>query len=89
MRGTELLEELRFMLKHIDRKKNEVVLKKCVDPVCGHCSGTPVVARKIFSFLNERTLFNPMESDIHPGHYCIFLEMCEKQIGRASCRERV
>ena len=32
-RGTELLEELQFMLKHIDRKKSEVVLKKCVDPV--------------------------------------------------------
>lgn len=78
VRGTELLKELRFMLDHLDRKKNEVVLKKCTDPECNHCSGRPVVATKVFSFLNERKLFNPMTSDANPGHYCTFLEMCER-----------
>lgn len=76
----ESLKELEFLLNHVDRKNNELVFMKCSDGSCDHCTLHPVRAKKLFKFLNgnKMLLFNPMESDQHPGHYYTFLEMCKK-----------
>lgn len=76
----ESLKELEFLLNHVDRKNNELVFMKCSDGSCDHCTLHPVRAKKLFKFLNgnKMLLFNPTESDQHPGHYYTFLEMCKK-----------
>ena len=75
------LRELKFMLKHMDRRKNEVTFRKCDDPLCQHCSSNPVHATAVFEFLRRKKyiLFEPLKSEKHPDHYCTFLELCEKE----------
>ena len=48
------LRELKFMLKHMDRRKNEVTFRKCDDPLCHHCSSKPVHATAVFEFLRKK-----------------------------------
>lgn len=71
------------MVKHIDRKSNEIVFMKCSDPLCPHCSKNPVQCRQIWSFLKEREFkwWNPEQSKTHPEHFSTFLEMCELDSG--------
>ena len=38
-------EEVKFMCNHIDRKSNEVIFRKCVNPRCKHCQGSPVISK--------------------------------------------
>ena len=77
---SDLLDEVKFMLKHIQRHHNEVVFIKCQNPTCDHCGKHPVKAKEVFKFLEPYGMkfFSPMPSDKYPGHYCTFLEMCEK-----------
>lgn len=48
--------------------------------MCDHCGKHPVEAKEILNFLERYGMkfFSPMPSDRHPGHYCTYLEMCEK-----------
>ena len=75
----QVVSDLRFMVKHIDRKSNEIIFMKCKDPACTHCSARPVQALKLWQFLKDRDFkwFNPDSSDTHPGHYKTFIEMSE------------
>lgn len=75
-----LYEELKFMLAHIQRHRNELVYVKCLSENCDYCTTHPPKATGVFAFLQERnmTLFSPMPSHKYPGHYCTFLEMCCK-----------
>ena len=77
------LRELKFMLKHMDRRKNEVTFRKCDDPLCQHCSSKPVHATAVFEFLRRKkyVLFEPLKSEKHPNHYCTFLGLYEKEPG--------
>ena len=75
-----LLEEYKFMLKHCSRHHNEIIFLKCTDKMCDHCFNNPVRATETASFLRDRgmQMFYPAPSAQHPGHYCTFLEMCNK-----------
>ena len=75
-----LYEEMKFMLKHIQRHRNELIFLKCLEDTCTYCTTNPPKATKVYKFLKERNIifFSPMPSSKHPGHYCTFLEMCQK-----------
>ena len=47
----DLLDEMKFMLKHIQWHHNEVVFVKCQSPTCNHCGKHPVKAKEVFKFL--------------------------------------
>ena len=81
----DLLEEMKFMLAHIQRHRNEIVYMKCQNPTCEHCTNNPPTATEFFS---QEKLFSPMPSQLHEGHYCTFLEMCSKlpnELGILDC----
>ena len=67
------------MLAHIHRHHNEVIFLKCNE--CAHCIQHPVQATQAFGFLRERGMkfFYPRPSGQNVGHYCTFLEMCNKK----------
>jgi hypothetical protein len=73
------LEELKFLLKHCDRRRNELIFMKCTSPSCLHCSSKPIVAVEAMKFIRENggTLFSPLKSTQHPDHYHTFLEMVD------------
>ena len=72
-----MMQELRFMIKHMQRKSNEVVIMKCNEPRCLHCSTRPVKSVEAWGYLSERDFKwpNPIQSTEHPNHYKTFLEM--------------
>ena len=72
-----VVAELRFMAKHIDRKSNEVIFQKCSDPRCSHCSTRPILSKMAWEFLKDRDFKwpNPIPSLDHPGHYMTFKEV--------------
>ena len=78
---TDLLSEYRFLLAHTSRHHSEIIFMKCGHSTCPHCSENPVRAKEVFSFLRDRkmSLFYPMPSKEHVGHYCTYLEMCSKK----------
>ena len=67
----QILKEFKFMLKHTEKRRNEIILKKCSDPVCKHCSSNPVKAVAFWEYLRrrDRKLTNPISSNTHPGHF--------------------
>ena len=73
------MSELRFMRKHIDRKSNEVVFRKCVDPSCSYCTEHPIISTKAWDYLKERDFKwpNPTTSLTCPVHYKTYLEIDE------------
>ena len=79
LRGSQdVTSELRFMMKHIDRKSNEVIFRKFVDPRCDHCSSSPIISTEAWNYLKEREFKwpNPIPSTAdHPGHFKTFIEI--------------
>ena len=73
------MSQLRFMCKHIDRKTNEVVFRKCVDLSCLHCTEHPNISTKAWDYLKERHFKwpNPTSSLTCPGHFKTYLEIDE------------
>ena len=51
-----LLEEYQFLLGHVRRHHNEVIMLKCVNTKCDYCTQHPVQAIEAFSFLRERSM---------------------------------
>ena len=53
-----IAKEMQAMLKHIRRHRNEVIIIKCQNENCPHCSQHPI----IFQFLKERymKMFAPL-----------------------------
>ena len=64
------------MAKHLERKSNEIVFKRCANPRCKHCVDKPIVSVKAWNYLKERNFkwSNPVSSSTHPGHYQTFAE---------------
>ena len=75
----EIVSEMRFMVQHIDRKSNEIIFAKCMDPACQYCTKHPVRAKKMWEYLRQQKMkwANPVPSTLHPGHFMTFLEVCE------------
>ena len=75
----DVMSELRFMCKHMDRKSNEVVFRKCVDPSCSHCTEHQIISTKAWDYLKERDFIwpNPTPSLTCPVHYKNYLEIDE------------
>ena len=66
------------MIKHMDRRHNELIFVKCEDHDCSHCQQSPVQAKRAFQFLKGHIIFFvPTPSDKHPGHYHTYHEMCQ------------
>ena len=65
------------MLAHMNRKSNEVMYCKCINPNCSHCTENPVISTKAYNHLVERNFKwpNPIESTDFPGHFKTYLEM--------------
>ena len=76
------MEELRFMLEHADRKSNELIFMKYVNPRCKHCSENPIIATIAWEDLkkNDFKWYNLMVSTKFPGHYMAFSESLEVDI---------
>lgn len=68
------------MSAHIQRHWNELVYVTCLSEDCDYCTTHPPKATGVFAFLPEcnMTLFSPMPSHKHPGHYCTCFLMCHK-----------
>ena len=49
-------EEADFLIKHADRRKNELVLLKCESSNCSHCQVKPFQAKSVLKFLQERNM---------------------------------
>lgn len=75
----DVTKELHFMIKHIERKSNEVIFKKCSNPRCGHCNSRPIISQKSWQYLQERDFKwpNPVSSLENPGHYKTFMEISD------------
>ena len=75
--ATDVVKELRFFLKHIDRKSNEIIFMKCIDRKCEFCIQHPIKCTDTWNYLKERSFFwsNPLPSRDNPGHYRTFIEM--------------
>ena len=72
-KSKRLMEELTFMLKHVDRKSNELIYMKCVNPRCNHCSQNLIIATDAWEDLKEIEFkwHNPAVSTKFPGHYIL------------------
>ena len=72
---------MKFMIMHLQRHRNEMVFLKCLKSTCTYCMLNPPKAVKVYDVLEKRNmiLFSPMPNREHLGHYCTFLEMCEKE----------
>ena len=65
-----LISELQFVLKHVNKKHNEVVFTKCFDLI---------KSDQLYTFLQQFNyrLPNPQFSTDHSGHYKAFIEICQ------------
>ena len=39
--SVNILKELYFVAKHLDRKSNELIIMKCYNPACVYCAKNP------------------------------------------------
>ena len=49
-----IVNELRFVCKHMGRKSNEIIFMKCVEPRCPHCKDRPIISKNAWSYMLER-----------------------------------
>ena len=75
--AADVVKELWFFLKHIDRMSNEIIFMKCIDRKCEFCIQHPIKCTDTWNYLKERSFFwfNPLPSRGNPGHYRTFIEM--------------
>ena len=75
--ATDVVKELRFFLKHIDRKSNEIIFMKCIDRKYEFCKQHPIKCTDTRNYLKERSFiwFNVLPSRDNLGHYRTFIEM--------------
>ena len=60
-------DELKFVMRHMDRRIGMVLFAKCTDPACQHCVSNPPVN-------DEMLQCDWKPSSSHPGHFLTFLE---------------
>ena len=65
------------MFKHLERKSNEVIFRKCPDPRCSYCVENPPKQSPAWNYLAERDFKwpNPVPSTDYPEHYMTFMEI--------------
>ena len=75
--SVNILKELYFMTKNIDRKSDELVIMKCYGPTCVYCAKNSPKPSLAWDFLKNRNFiwFNPFPSQEYPEHYVTFIEM--------------
>ena len=71
-----IVNELRFACNHMERKSNEIIFMKCLEPRCPHCKDRPIISKNAWSYMLEKEFKwdNPVESMEFPGHYQTFCE---------------
>ena len=72
-----IVNELGFACKDMERKSNEIIFMKWVEPRCPHCIDCPIISKNAWSYMLEREFkwANPVESVEYPGHYQTFCEI--------------
>ena len=77
----DVIKELRFTAKHIERKSHEIIFSKCSNPRCNHCASNPIISKTAWAFLSERNFKwpNPVPSTNFSGHYKTFIEISEME----------
>jgi hypothetical protein len=65
-----LLKELKFIIRHCDRRRNELIFLKCESPECDHCANSPIRAKDSMAFIRKHggVMFSPKLSPTHEGH---------------------
>lgn len=80
-------KRLQLFAKHCHRSTYLLLLKKCTDSACSHCSANPVRATAAVAFLrkNGSQFPSPCQDTRHPGHFLSMLDiMAEVDDGRLS-----
>lgn len=52
-----LIEELNFAMQHIDRRLDALIIKKCENAACSHCTEHPATAKDAMNFLRTYSSF--------------------------------
>ena len=77
-RNPELHEELKFAVKHSERRLREITVKKCEDSECDWCVRHPVRAKHAMAFVRQQgNMPSPIPSDTTPGSFKTYLEVKE------------
>ena len=68
---------MKEILLHIQQHRNEVIMMKCSNVNCSHCTQSPVKAKKLFAMLKQMDMkmFAPLPN-VTNGHFYTFMEMC-------------
>ena len=53
LRSSLVATELRFMLKHIERKSHEITFRKCFLASCDHSSSNPIVSVNAWEYMKD------------------------------------
>ena len=77
---SEALKLFKFMVNHADRRKNEIIIRKCQfipnRIPCEFCLSHPVKSAKVLDVLQaSKGMFEPTPSPNLEGQYMTFLEM--------------
>ncbi|XP_077866799.1 uncharacterized protein LOC144355612 [Saccoglossus kowalevskii] len=71
----DIIAELRFAVKHIDKRIGAMVICKCEDGDCQYCSTHPVRANNAMDFIRARNgLPSPIPSTEHLKHFITYLK---------------
>ncbi|XP_070555394.1 uncharacterized protein [Ptychodera flava] len=73
----DIFEELQFMFRHIDKRIGTVILAKCKDDFCEHCTSHPIEATEAMELIQGDGIPAPIPSRTHEGHFATFLEAVE------------
>ena len=77
--NADLMEEMRFLFAHMERKTCELIFRKCVEPRCIYCLKHAVRALNTWQYIKERDFkwANPLPSLHYSGHFMTFVEIGE------------
>ncbi|XP_033097229.1 uncharacterized protein LOC117101365 [Anneissia japonica] len=68
-RESDLVDEVTFMLAHIDKRKGFLSFMKCKDDQCTHCTAHPVIAKETLNILRLKGGFPSPMTDESGEHF--------------------
>ncbi|XP_071948704.1 uncharacterized protein [Antedon mediterranea] len=76
-RESHLVEEVEFMLRHVDKRIGFLSFAKCRDALCHHCQGNPIQAHDVMQhiFHDGGGFPSPVPSKDRDGHFLTFHEV--------------
>lgn len=81
LNDANLLDEMRFMIAHIERRVDFLAVKKCQDKSCDYCTDNPGHPNEAMKFLTRHSAFpSPIPDAKYSGHYYSFLDILGERI---------